>query len=77
MLPTLNPIFVFYRWSVRPGIGKSYTVPIFRLMIEQYAREGVSCYSNIHDILLSIFYSHVMANYNNVINHAVYMDVIP
>ncbi|MFQ6658515.1 hypothetical protein Gotur_027746 [Gossypium turneri] len=28
------------RWSVRPGIGKSYNVPIYRLMIEQHAREG-------------------------------------
>ncbi|MFQ6650634.1 hypothetical protein Gotur_023627 [Gossypium turneri] len=27
------------RWSVRPGIRKSYTVSIYRLMIEQYARE--------------------------------------
>ncbi|PPD75181.1 hypothetical protein GOBAR_DD27895 [Gossypium barbadense] len=28
-------------WSVRPGIGKSYDVPIYRLMIEQHTREGV------------------------------------
>ncbi|MFQ6660926.1 hypothetical protein Gotur_029262 [Gossypium turneri] len=28
------------RWSVRSGIGRSYTVPIYRLMIEQYARVG-------------------------------------
>ncbi|MFQ6664709.1 hypothetical protein Gotur_031731 [Gossypium turneri] len=28
------------RWSVRPGIGRSHTVPIYRLMIEKYAREG-------------------------------------
>ncbi|XP_016730897.1 serine/threonine-protein phosphatase 7 long form homolog [Gossypium hirsutum] len=26
-------------WSVCPGIGKSYTVPIYRRMIEQHARE--------------------------------------
>ncbi|KAG8477254.1 hypothetical protein CXB51_030968 [Gossypium anomalum] len=29
------------RWSVYPGIGRSYTVPIYRLMIEQHAEEGV------------------------------------
>ncbi|PPD93189.1 hypothetical protein GOBAR_DD09893 [Gossypium barbadense] len=28
-------------WSVRPGIGRSHTVLIYRLMIEQYAREGL------------------------------------
>ncbi|MFQ6634872.1 hypothetical protein Gotur_010507 [Gossypium turneri] len=28
------------RWSARSGIGRSYTVPIYRLMIEQYARKG-------------------------------------
>ncbi|XP_040948628.1 serine/threonine-protein phosphatase 7 long form homolog [Gossypium hirsutum] len=27
------------RWSIYPGIGKSYTVPIYLLMIEQHARE--------------------------------------
>ncbi|XP_016684254.1 serine/threonine-protein phosphatase 7 long form homolog [Gossypium hirsutum] len=27
-------------WSVRPGIGKSYNVPIYCLMIEQHAQEG-------------------------------------
>ncbi|KAG8493446.1 hypothetical protein CXB51_010787 [Gossypium anomalum] len=37
------------RWSIYPGIGRSYTVPIYRLMIEQHAGEGVS-YSNIRDI---------------------------
>ncbi|XP_012487990.1 protein MAINTENANCE OF MERISTEMS-like [Gossypium raimondii] len=26
-------------WSVRPGIEKSYTVPIYRITIEQHARE--------------------------------------
>ncbi|MFQ6664711.1 hypothetical protein Gotur_031731 [Gossypium turneri] len=31
------------RWSVRPGIGRSHTVPIYRLMIEKYAREGFQC----------------------------------
>ncbi|MFQ6653968.1 hypothetical protein Gotur_025118 [Gossypium turneri] len=28
------------RWSIYPGIGRSYTVPIQRLMIEQHAGEG-------------------------------------
>ncbi|XP_016667649.2 serine/threonine-protein phosphatase 7 long form homolog [Gossypium hirsutum] len=28
------------RWSGRPGIGQSYNVPLYRLMIEQYARDG-------------------------------------
>ncbi|KAK5835484.1 hypothetical protein PVK06_011173 [Gossypium arboreum] len=28
------------RWSIYPGIGRSYTVPIYRLMIEQHAGEG-------------------------------------
>ncbi|KAK5839077.1 hypothetical protein PVK06_007836 [Gossypium arboreum] len=37
------------RWSFYPGIGRSYTVPIYRLMIEQYAGEGIS-YSNICDM---------------------------
>ncbi|MFQ6669446.1 hypothetical protein Gotur_034690 [Gossypium turneri] len=27
------------RWSVRPGIGRLHTVPIYRLMIEQYTWE--------------------------------------
>ncbi|XP_016669854.1 serine/threonine-protein phosphatase 7 long form homolog [Gossypium hirsutum] len=27
-------------WTVRPGIGKSYDVSIYRMMIEQHAREG-------------------------------------
>ncbi|XP_040956146.1 serine/threonine-protein phosphatase 7 long form homolog [Gossypium hirsutum] len=30
----------WHPWTIRPGIGKSYDVPIYRLMIEQYAREG-------------------------------------
>ncbi|KHG11712.1 Protein viaA [Gossypium arboreum] len=29
------------RWSIYPGIGRLYTVPIYRLMIEQHAEEGV------------------------------------
>ncbi|XP_052874598.1 serine/threonine-protein phosphatase 7 long form homolog [Gossypium arboreum] len=37
------------RWSIYPGIGRSYTVPIYRLLIEQHAGEGIS-YSNIRDI---------------------------
>ncbi|KAK5842357.1 hypothetical protein PVK06_004701 [Gossypium arboreum] len=37
------------RWSVYLGIGRSYTVPICRMMIEQYAGEGVN-YSNIRDM---------------------------
>ncbi|XP_012477724.2 protein MAINTENANCE OF MERISTEMS-like [Gossypium raimondii] len=36
--PYLYPLPL--RWIVRPGIEKSYDVPIYRLMIEQYAREG-------------------------------------
>ncbi|KAH1063908.1 hypothetical protein J1N35_028895 [Gossypium stocksii] len=28
------------RWSIYLGIGRSYTVPIYRMMIEQHAREG-------------------------------------
>ncbi|KAH1074440.1 hypothetical protein J1N35_026768 [Gossypium stocksii] len=28
------------RWSIYPGIGRSYTVPIYRLLIEQHAEEG-------------------------------------
>ncbi|KAG8491605.1 hypothetical protein CXB51_014781 [Gossypium anomalum] len=28
------------RWSIYPGIGRSYTVPIYRLLIEQHAGEG-------------------------------------
>ncbi|KAH1075577.1 hypothetical protein J1N35_027905 [Gossypium stocksii] len=28
------------RWSIYPGIGRSYTVPIYHLMIEQHAEEG-------------------------------------
>ncbi|KAA3469517.1 serine/threonine-protein phosphatase 7 long form-like protein [Gossypium australe] len=28
------------RWSIYPGIGRSYTVSIYRLMIEQHAGEG-------------------------------------
>ncbi|XP_052487970.1 serine/threonine-protein phosphatase 7 long form homolog [Gossypium raimondii] len=28
------------RWSTNPGIGRSSTVPIYRLMIENHAREG-------------------------------------
>ncbi|XP_040963954.1 protein MAIN-LIKE 1-like [Gossypium hirsutum] len=41
------------RWTVRPGIGKSYDVSIYRLMIEQHAREGFSgitetrCYGSL------------------------------
>ncbi|KAH1098495.1 hypothetical protein J1N35_015416 [Gossypium stocksii] len=39
------------RWSIYPGIGRSYTVPIYRLMIEQHAGEGsgtmaIECYDN-------------------------------
>ncbi|XP_040940661.1 protein MAIN-LIKE 2-like [Gossypium hirsutum] len=30
------------RWSTNSGIGRSYTVPIYRLMIENYSREGVA-----------------------------------
>ncbi|XP_016730368.1 protein MAINTENANCE OF MERISTEMS-like [Gossypium hirsutum] len=45
------------RWSVRPGIGKSYTVPIYRLLIEQYAREGFIwtpyCMPEITDVVPS------------------------
>ncbi|KAL1125717.1 hypothetical protein V6Z11_A13G061600 [Gossypium hirsutum] len=28
------------RWSTNPGIGRSYTVPIYRLMIENHFEEG-------------------------------------
>ncbi|KAA3471356.1 serine/threonine-protein phosphatase 7 long form-like protein [Gossypium australe] len=28
------------RWSTNPGIGRSYTVPIYHLMIENHAEEG-------------------------------------
>ncbi|KAH1114342.1 hypothetical protein J1N35_007720 [Gossypium stocksii] len=28
------------RWSTNPGIGRSYTVSIYRLMIENHAKEG-------------------------------------
>ncbi|KAH1106734.1 hypothetical protein J1N35_010502 [Gossypium stocksii] len=28
------------RWSTNPSIGRSYTVPIYHLMIEQHAKEG-------------------------------------
>ncbi|KAG8491684.1 hypothetical protein CXB51_014940 [Gossypium anomalum] len=31
------------RWSIYPSIGRSYTVPIYRLMIEQHAGEGFQC----------------------------------
>ncbi|KAG8473525.1 hypothetical protein CXB51_035664 [Gossypium anomalum] len=31
------------RWSIYPGIGRSYTVLIYRLMIEQHAGEGFQC----------------------------------
>ncbi|XP_012488014.1 protein MAIN-LIKE 1-like [Gossypium raimondii] len=40
-------------WSVRPSIGKSYDVPIYRLMIEQHTREGssdimeIGCYDSL------------------------------
>ncbi|MFQ6668820.1 hypothetical protein Gotur_034329 [Gossypium turneri] len=37
----------FRRWSTNPGIGKSYMVPIYRLMIENHAGEGIS-FSNIN-----------------------------
>ncbi|KAH1083690.1 hypothetical protein J1N35_023451 [Gossypium stocksii] len=37
------------RQSTNPSIRRSYTVPIYHLMIEQHAREGIS-YSNIRDI---------------------------
>ncbi|KAG8490628.1 hypothetical protein CXB51_013855 [Gossypium anomalum] len=37
------------RWSIYPGIGRSYTVLIYHLIIEQHAREGAG-YSNIRDI---------------------------
>ncbi|MFQ6634652.1 hypothetical protein Gotur_010778 [Gossypium turneri] len=30
------------RWSTNPGIGRSYMVPIYRLMIENHAGEGIS-----------------------------------
>ncbi|MFQ6667070.1 hypothetical protein Gotur_033212 [Gossypium turneri] len=30
----------FRRWSTNPGIGRSYTVLIYRLMIENHAGEG-------------------------------------
>ncbi|KAG8493698.1 hypothetical protein CXB51_011665 [Gossypium anomalum] len=30
----------WHRWSIYPGIGRSYTVPIYRLLIEQHAGEG-------------------------------------
>ncbi|KAK5793338.1 hypothetical protein PVK06_034481 [Gossypium arboreum] len=33
---------VVNRWSIYPGIGRSYTVSIYRLMIEQHAREGMA-----------------------------------
>ncbi|KAG8479524.1 hypothetical protein CXB51_029161 [Gossypium anomalum] len=29
----------WHRWSIYPGIGRSYTVPIYRLLIEQHAGE--------------------------------------
>ncbi|XP_040957941.1 protein MAINTENANCE OF MERISTEMS-like [Gossypium hirsutum] len=47
--PYLYPLPL--RWTTRPGIEKSCDIPIYRMRIEQHAREGVSCYSNIHDIL--------------------------
>ncbi|KAG8498242.1 hypothetical protein CXB51_007042 [Gossypium anomalum] len=31
------------RWSIYPGIERSYTVPIYHLMIEQHAGEGFQC----------------------------------
>ncbi|KAH1040116.1 hypothetical protein J1N35_041859 [Gossypium stocksii] len=31
------------RWSTNLSIERSYTVSIYRLMIEQYARERVDC----------------------------------
>ncbi|KAH1097316.1 hypothetical protein J1N35_014237 [Gossypium stocksii] len=37
------------RWSFYPGIERSYTVPIYRLMIEQHVGEEVS-YSNIRNM---------------------------
>ncbi|KAH1130608.1 hypothetical protein J1N35_001986 [Gossypium stocksii] len=36
-------------WSFHSSIERSYTVPIYNLMIEQHAEEGVS-YSNIRDM---------------------------
>ncbi|MFQ6655124.1 hypothetical protein Gotur_025818 [Gossypium turneri] len=41
----------FRRWSTNSGIERSYTVPIYSLMIENHAGEGVS-FSNINLILL-------------------------
>ncbi|XP_016747268.1 protein MAINTENANCE OF MERISTEMS-like [Gossypium hirsutum] len=47
------------RWSVHPGIGRSHTVPIYRLMLEQHAREGMP-YSRpeITDVVPSPAYVH-------------------
>ncbi|MFQ6668894.1 hypothetical protein Gotur_034367, partial [Gossypium turneri] len=50
------------RWSVRPGIGKSYNVPIYRLMIEQHAREGF------------IWMSYHRPEITNVVPSSVYVD---
>ncbi|XP_052482491.1 serine/threonine-protein phosphatase 7 long form homolog [Gossypium raimondii] len=36
--PYLYPLSL--RWTTRPGIGKSCDVPIYRMRIEQHAREG-------------------------------------
>ncbi|XP_012453323.1 protein MAINTENANCE OF MERISTEMS-like [Gossypium raimondii] len=35
------------RWSIYPGIEKSYTVPIYRLMIEQHTGEGMVMASDL------------------------------
>ncbi|KAH1128829.1 hypothetical protein J1N35_000207 [Gossypium stocksii] len=36
--PFLYPLV--NRWSIYPGIGRSYTVPIYRLMIKKHAGKG-------------------------------------
>ncbi|MFQ6622472.1 hypothetical protein Gotur_001808 [Gossypium turneri] len=48
------------RWSIYPGIGRSHTVSIYRLMIEQYAGEGFiwmpHCYPKIIAVIPSSAY---------------------
>ncbi|MFQ6670908.1 hypothetical protein Gotur_035625 [Gossypium turneri] len=62
------------RWSLRPGIGRSHTVPIYRLMIEQYAREGfiwmLYCRPEITDVVPSsaYVYSHIWCTNAPIIN---------
>ncbi|MFQ6658805.1 hypothetical protein Gotur_027917 [Gossypium turneri] len=50
--PYLYPLPL--RWTTRPGIGKSCDVPIYRLRIEQNAREGNDRLRRIPHMVMAI-----------------------